>query len=93
MTQRVIKAHKILKEIPNALFGLISDIDSANSLILNSIEMDKAIQDSIIDQIKSLENRFDEVGAAMVEKYASFQENEKLKEQLIIISKGEYEND
>ena len=82
MDKKLLKSQKIVDSAMNTFTKAIIDIDKANELIKSSITADTQTLEAITNQIKQLENQFDVVSVAIIDKEKKLSENTQIKNKL-----------
>ena len=82
MHKELQKSKKLVQESLSRIPSVIVDIDKATKLLTDSITRDEKLYDNIVEEIRNLENRLDEISRGMVLKQNEITKNNKLKDSL-----------
>lgn len=82
MHKELQKSKKLVQESLSRIPSVIVDIDKATKLLTDSITRDENLYDNIVEEIRNLENRLDEISRGMVLKQNEITKNNKLKDSL-----------
>lgn len=88
MHKELQKSKKIVNGALSTIPSVIVDIDKATKLLTDSIANDEKLYDTIVEEIRNLENRLDEISRGMVLKQDEIDNNNRLKAMLCDFVEG-----
>lgn len=88
MHKELQKSKKLVQESLSRIPSVIVNIDKATKLLTDSITRDEKLYDNIVEEIRNLENRLDEISRGMVLKQNEIDNNNRLKAMLCDFVEG-----